>query len=121
MVGDRQFGIVGKTESTRKIQGRQTVAVGMYETEFSYEVEFTKKEADTITLKPDGTVTGEYHGTWKKDGSKLTLDLGSGHVYKGVFLKQANELMSRDMTMTFTAEGENVAVWGVNVTDKKEK
>ena len=121
VVGDRQFGIVGKTESTRKIQGRQTVAVGMYETEFSYEVEFTKKAADTITLKPDGTVTGEYHGTWKKDGSKITLDLGSGHVYKGVFLKQANELMSRDMTMTFTAEGENVAVWGVKVTDKKEK
>ena len=35
--------------------------------------------------------------------------------------EQANELMSRDMTMTFTAEGENVAVWGVKVTDKKEK
>ena len=121
VVGDRQFGIVGKTESTRKIQGQQTVAVGMYETEFSYEVEFTKKAADTITLKPDGTVIGEYHGTWKKDGSKITLDLGGGHVYKGVFLKQANELMSRDMTMTFTAEGENVAVWGVKVTDKKEK
>lgn len=47
VVGDRQFGIVGKTESTRKIQGWQTVAVGMYETEFSYDVEFTEKSRQT--------------------------------------------------------------------------
>ena len=43
----------------------------------------------------------------------MTIKLGN-KVYKGVFLKQANEdLENHDMTMTFTAEGDNVAVWGI--------
>ena len=76
--------------------------------------------AATITLNKDGTVTGEYRGTWTYDKSGMTLDLGNGKVYKGVFLKQANETMTRDLTMTFTAEGDNVAVWGVTALTEEE-
>ena len=48
----------------------------------------------------------------------MTIDLGDGFVYKGVFLKQADE-DSHAMTMTFTAEGKNVAVWGVKPTSSE--
>ena len=50
----------------------------------------------------------------------MTIDLGDGFVYKGVFLKQADE-DSRAMTMTFTAEGKNVAVWGVKPIDGEQQ
>ncbi len=77
-------------------------------------------DADTVTLKEDGTVTGTYHGKWTYDNEKMTIDLGDGFVYKGVFLKQADE-DSRAMTMTFTAEGKNVAVWGVKPIDSEQQ
>ena len=50
----------------------------------------------------------------------MSIDLGNGFVYKGVFLKQADE-DSRAMTMTFTAEGKNVAVWGVKPPENQKQ
>lgn len=113
VVGDRQFGIVGRGEKTREIKGTQEVEIGNHVSEISYSVSFTKNGADTITLNPDGTVKGEYSGTWTHDKAGMTIELGNGKVYKGYFLKQADETMERKLTMTFTAEGGNVAVWGV--------
>lgn len=120
VVGDKQFGIVGKGEKIKEIKGEQEVVIGQHVSTVSYSVEFGQEEADTITLNKDGTVTGEYRGTWTYDKSGMTLDLGNGKVYKGVFLKQANETMTRDLTMTFTAEGDNVTVWGVKALTEEE-
>lgn len=120
VVGDKQFGIVGKGDKVKEIKGEQEVVIGQHVSTVSYSVEFGQEEADTITLNKDGTVTGEYRGTWTYDKSGMTLDLGNGKVYKGVFLKQANETMTRDLTMTFTAEGDNVTVWGVKALTEEE-
>jgi len=69
-----------------------------------------------ITLSSDGKVTcadnASYSGTWSLDGSAITLTLSSG-VYKGYVIEQANELATRDQTMTFTVAGENVTFWGI--------
>ncbi len=71
-----------------------------------------------ITLNEDGTVTGELEGSWTyEDGSpNMTITVG-GVTYKGVFLKMPSEQLyfdpdERKVVMTFTALGDNVAVWG---------
>jgi arabinan endo-1,5-alpha-L-arabinosidase len=121
VVGDSQLGIVGKGTKAKKLSGEKEIEIGSHVSTVSYSVEFNKEAADTVTLHEDGTVTGEYQGTWTYDKSGMTIDLGNGKVYKGVFLKQANETMSHDMTMTFTAEGDNVTVWGVKaLTEEKD-
>jgi len=113
--GGKQLGIVGRGQKLNKMQIQKEITIGKHISTFSANVSFIQTHADTVTLKKDGTVTGTYHGKWTYDKEKMTIDLGSGFVYKGVFLKQADE-DSRAMTMTFTAEGKNVAVWGVKAT-----
>lgn len=89
----------------------------------SYEVIFHTQEVDyralacntakDIALNEDGTVTGDYTGTWEseKDSSYVTLTL-NGHVYKGVFVKQQVEETSQE-TMCFAVLGDDeVEVWG---------
>jgi len=121
VVGDMQTGIVGRGRKGKKMQVSKDVTIGRHISTLSCEINFVQNNADTVTLNEDGTVTGTYHGTWSHDKEKITLDLGNGFVYKGVFLKQANE-NSHSMTMTFTAEGKNVTVWGIKplVEDETE-
>ncbi len=66
-----------------------------------------------VTLNKDGTITGDYEGTWELTNGanvKMTID---GVDYTGVFVEQQNELATRDMTMTFTLVGGNKCAWGV--------
>ncbi len=66
-----------------------------------------------VTLNADGTITGEATGTWKTTtGANVVMTI-DGVEYKGVFLKQQNELATRDLTMTFTLVGGNQSMWGV--------
>lgn len=113
VAAEKQLGIVGRGDKVKKMQADHEVTVGSHVSTVSYSLEFHQEAAEKITLNEDGTVTGEYEGTWAADKSGMTLDLGGGKVFKGVFLKQANETAERDMTMTFTAAGNNVTVWGV--------
>lgn len=113
VAAEKQLGIVGRGDKVKKMQADHEVTVGSHVSTVSYSLEFHQEAAEKITLNEDGTVTGEYEGTWTADKSGMTLDLGGGKVFKGVFLKQANETAERDMTMTFTAAGNNVTVWGV--------
>lgn len=71
-----------------------------------------------ITLNADGTVSGELTGEWMREDNTpnmtITID---GVMYKGVFLKMPSEQLyfnpnERKVVMTFTALGDNVAVWG---------
>ena len=41
----------------------------------------------------------------------------AGVVYKGVFVKQANELTTRDETLTFTLCGGNQMAWGAKTSN----
>lgn len=68
-----------------------------------------------ITLKADGTITGDVTGTWKeKEGSYLATFVLNGVTYKGVFFKQYDEQSSPQKVLTFTAIGtNNMTVWGV--------
>jgi len=68
-----------------------------------------------ITLKEDGTVTGELKGTWKfsdKLGAPYVTMVIDDVEYNGVFLKQRRD-NATDMVMTFTILGDNeINVWG---------
>lgn len=118
--GGKQLGIVGRGQKLKKMKAQKEITIGKHISTISANINFLQTDADTVTLKEDGTVTGTYHGKWTYDNEKMTIDLGDGFVYKGVFLKQADE-DSRAMTMTFTAEGKNVAVWGVKPTDGEQQ
>lgn len=68
----------------------------------------------TITLKEDGTLTGDMEGTWTvKDNSCYMSLTINGVTYDGVFFKQQDESEQVHKVMTFTAVGaNNEAVWG---------
>ncbi len=74
-----------------------------------------------LTLNADGTVTGDYTGTWKaKDGSPyVTMTLG-GVEYNGVFVKQYIEETDYQ-TLCFAILGDNeVEVWGSKYLEGKD-
>lgn len=118
VAGDKQLGIVGRGDKVKKIAADTEVTIGSHVSTVSYSLEFHQEPADKITLNEDGSITGDYHGTWSSDKASVTLDLGEGKVFKGVFLKQANETAESNMTMTFTAAGKNVTIWGVKELKK---
>ncbi|MCI8769574.1 MAG: family 43 glycosylhydrolase [Lachnospiraceae bacterium] len=120
VAGGKQLGIVGKGRKSNKLQLQKEITIGKHISTLSAEVSFVQTAPNTITLNEDGTVTGTYRGKWTYDKEKMSIDLGNGFVYKGVFLKQADE-DSRAMTMTFTAEGKNVAVWGVKPPENQKQ
>lgn len=65
-----------------------------------------------ITLTADGKITGEVTGTWKSEGTSVTLTI-DGIDYNGVAIKQPTEKAPRNEKMCLTLEGENVAVWAI--------
>lgn len=81
----------------------------------------------TMTLNLDGTVTGEYTGTWSQasDGPYVTLKIKSASstqskdeaTYQGVFVEQTKE-GTKDKVMCLTIVGNNdLSVWGYKTKD----
>ncbi len=71
--------------------------------------------SEFIRLNTDGTVTGDYSGTWSVNGNYFTIKV-SDKEYKGVVLKQYDESPTRVETIVFTAEGtDNRTVWGSKI------
>ncbi len=70
-------------------------------------------KASTVELKEDGTVTGDYEGTWKLEQGTPYIDLVINEVtYSGVTLKMNVEGSSIE-TMTFTCMGtDQITFWG---------
>ncbi|MDE7060827.1 MAG: glycoside hydrolase family 43 protein, partial [Lachnospiraceae bacterium] len=69
-------------------------------------------DTETIQLNEDGTVTGDYTGTWSYEDGKANMTITiDGVEYKGYFLRQANEGIHKVVTC-FTAAGGNVCIWG---------
>lgn len=71
--------------------------------------------SETITLNADGTVTGDYKGTWELKDTYFTIKIGENE-YKGVALQQYDEGKPRTYTTVFTAIGkDNRTVWGSKI------
>ena len=72
-------------------------------------------ETVDVTLKADGTVTGDMKGNWKfseKLGAPYVTMVIDDVEYNGVFLKQRRD-NATDLVMTFTILGDNeINVWG---------
>lgn len=70
------------------------------------------KKSENVVLKEDHTVVGDWHGTWELKGDNTCILTIDGAEYKGVFLKQWDELGLKNV-MTFTVlSGEGKAIWG---------
>ncbi len=81
-----------------------------------HDISYGTKEVagfETVNLNDDGTVSGDYEGTWEmKDGTPYVTLKIDGKDYKGVFVKM-NVSESKIETMTFTAVADNnVCIWG---------
>lgn len=71
--------------------------------------------SEVITLNGDGTVTGDYEGTWELKDTYFTIKI-DGKEYKGVALQQYDEGSPRTYTTVFTASGtDNRTVWGSKI------
>ena len=72
--------------------------------------------SEMITLNADGTVSGDYTGTWELDNTYFTIKIGDKE-YKGVALQQYDETKpDRVYTIVFTASGtDNRTVWGSKI------
>ena len=72
-------------------------------------------KTQSVTLQPDGTVSGDLTGSWKKTDSQkgydyVTIEAGD-LVYKGIFFEQTDD--SNEKVMTFSAIGnDNTCIWG---------
>lgn len=74
----------------------------------------------TITLRQDGTVAGEYTGTWSQgaEGPEVTLKCGDD-TYQGVFVEQ-NVEGSKWPAMCLTVVGDNdISIWGYRIADDR--
>ena len=77
--------------------------------------------SEMITLNEDGTVTGDYEGTWELNGTYFTIKI-DGKEYKGVALQQYDEGNPRTYTTVFTASGtDNRTVWGSKIYYSNEE
>ena len=109
-----QLGIVGDADSTSSsgTATADTVVANRVAT-VSVKVSLAHEGSPKVTLNADGTITGDYNGTWEfSDGANVVMVIDDVE-YKGVFLEQQDETDDRTMRMTFTILGDNVTVWGV--------
>ena len=109
----KHLGVVGGSNESAFLMVTKQFTIGGQENNMKIRLDYTKSSGKSITLAVDGSILGDYTGTWEsEDGVNVTMVINNVE-YKGVFLKQQNELSSRDVTMTFTVLGGNVTAWGV--------
>ncbi len=114
VVGEVQLGIAGSEENTKKsLEFKKDTVVAHRQAIVEFTLNYTHEGSARVSLHEDGTVTGDYSGTWKvTNGSNVEMVLNDV-TYKGVFLKQEDETDARNLRMTFTLLGGNITVWGV--------
>ena len=99
-----------------KVAGQYEVI--LHELDIDYKVLETKKPA-LITLEEDGTITGEYTGSWSLEpGTSYIVLSMNGENYSGVTLEMLVE-NTKLSTMVFTAMGDKdqVTLWGSRVIE----
>lgn len=119
VVGGNQIGIVGAQEKTTKeMKIQKQMVVAKREAVVKCVISYSHEGGEKVVVNEDGTVSGDYNGTWKfTDGANVEMNL-EGVTYKGVFLKQQDESMEKNMRMTFSLLGDNVTVWGVQTNEQ---
>ncbi len=76
-------------------------------------------DTSSVTLNSNGTITGDYTGTWTyTSGTYYCQMVINGVTYKGVFFKQKDESSSHKNVMTFTLIGNNnESIWGTKTAE----
>jgi arabinan endo-1,5-alpha-L-arabinosidase len=70
------------------------------------------KESVNVVLREDHSVIGDWHGTWELKGDNTCILTIDGVEYKGIFLKQWDEVNLKNV-MTFTVQSlEGKSIWG---------
>ncbi len=71
-------------------------------------------DTKSVTLNSNGTISGDYTGTWSYTSGTYYCQMVIGGVtYKGVFFKQKDETANHNNRMTFTLIGSNnQIIWG---------
>ena len=79
-------------------------------------------EEKSVKLNKDGSVSGDYTGTWEQESDKPYVTLTIDNVkYQGVFIKQKVEGTNCE-TMCFTLVGSNnITIWGTKGYTNEQK
>lgn len=72
------------------------------------------RQAQSVVLNADGSVSGDVSGTWKHEGANnVSLTLGTTGSFKGVLSRQYNPNL-KAFLVTFTVQSaDGVSLWGV--------
>lgn len=118
--GQSVLGVEGATAEASSVLVKKKIKIDGKEVVIQAKVSFTQQPTDMITLNADGTVSGSKTGTWEvtEGTANVTLKLDDKE-YKGVFIKQATENVTRDEVMTFTIIGNNMCIWGSQKANKE--
>ena len=107
--------VSGEASYVQKIGDYEII---LHELDIDYKALETK-QPDLITLHEDGTITGEYTGSWTlaPGTSYITLSM-NGEKYSGVTLEMLVENTTLN-TMVFTALGDKdqITLWGSRVIE----
>ena len=87
----------------------------------NYKLDHTNKELSTpkeVTLAADGTIAGDYTGTWAITEGTCYITINIGTAYKGVMIRQTLE-PKNEKAPAFTAlrSATGVTVWGYRYAD----
>lgn len=78
---------------------------------------------NTVYINDDGTITGDYSGTWSYTSGTYYCTMNiNGVTYKGIFFKQYDESSSHTNRMTFSLIGNNdQCIWGSKTSNTQNK
>ena len=84
-----------------------------YDAANHYNISADIKVSELISFFGDGTVGGDYTGTWRKSfADRITIELDELGLFKGVLSWGWNETL-QEFVVTFTAMSvEGVSIWG---------
>lgn len=115
VIQGNQYGIMGSEEQTvSECTVQKEMGVAGHQAVVKVKVSFAHEGSAKVVVQEDGTVTGDYAGTWEfTEGNYVEMTL-NGTKYTGVFLEQQDETTDRAKRMTFTLVGDNKTAWGVS-------
>ncbi|MBR1459175.1 MAG: family 43 glycosylhydrolase [Oscillospiraceae bacterium] len=102
-----------KGHALAAVAGDYELIVHTLDQKFENEKSADVERPRSITLREDGSISGDMQGTWTmQNGTPYMSITAGGTVYKGAFLVQADESAAQTVRMTFTATGNNTCIWG---------
>ncbi|KGA98500.1 arabinanase [Alkalihalobacillus alcalophilus ATCC 27647 = CGMCC 1.3604] len=107
-------------ETLEKIHRKEVIG-DYYLIEHGKEITSEIEKQKYITLTKNNKVTGDVKGSWKRTAHNLAELTIEGKVYEGVFLKQYNPGLERDVVTFTLMSKDGEMIWGSQLGERSSK